>query len=140
MPAPQAPGLDVLSWPLIGRFLKWRHARTAMQAPLLAIAGLMVFDGLFGPQLAPKNLATVGAWLQYRGLVIVALLVAGNLFCMACPFMLPRRLGRWLRERLWRGGRPNAASIAEMARDYRARFPGKAVITGLPEAGDVQPQ
>ncbi len=76
-----------------------------MQAPLLLIAGLMIFDGLVGPRLAPKNLATVGAWLHYRGLVVLALLVAGNLFCMACPFMLPRQVGRWLRERFFGGGR-----------------------------------
>lgn len=42
--------------------------------------------------------------------------------------------------RLWKGGRPNAASIAAMAREYRDRFPGKAVITGLGEASDVQPR
>jgi len=42
--------------------------------------------------------------------------------------------------RLWKGGRPNAASIAKMADEYRTKFPGKAVITGLPEAGDVQPR
>ena len=66
----------------------------------------MIFDGLVGPQLAPKNLATVGAWLHYRGLVVLALLVAGNLFCMACPFMLPRQAGGWLRKRLGGEGRP----------------------------------
>jgi hypothetical protein len=42
--------------------------------------------------------------------------------------------------RLWKNGRPNAESIAAMAREYRAKYPGKAIITGLPEAGDVQPQ
>lgn len=67
---------------------------------LLALAGLVVFDGLLGPQQAPKNLATVTAWVHYRGLVVLALLVAGNLFCMACPFMLPREVGRWLGRRL----------------------------------------
>lgn len=41
--------------------------------------------------------------------------------------------------RKWKGGRPSAASIATMAAEYRAKFPGKAVISGLPEAGDVQP-
>ncbi len=82
-----------------------------MQAPLLLIAGLMIFDGLVGPQLAPKNLATVGAWLHYRGLVVLALLVAGNLFCMACPFMLSRQAGRWLRERLFGGGRNVPAAL-----------------------------
>lgn len=42
--------------------------------------------------------------------------------------------------RLWKGGRPSAVSIAAMAREYRAKYPGKAVITGLPEADNVQPQ
>jgi ferredoxin len=95
--------LDLLTWPLLGPFLKWRHARAALQIPVLALTALIVFDGLAGPRLAPKNLATVGVWLEYRGLVVLALLVAGNLFCMACPFMLPRRAGRWLREN-WLGG------------------------------------
>lgn len=42
--------------------------------------------------------------------------------------------------RLWKGGRPSAQSIAGMVREYRGKFPGKAVITGLAEAGDVQPK
>ena len=37
---------------------------------------------------------------------MLALLVAGNLFCMACPFMLPRQAGWWLRKRLGGEGRP----------------------------------
>jgi ferredoxin len=77
-----------------------------MQIPVFLLAALIIFDGLVGPQLAPKNLATVGVWLHYRGFVVLALLVAGNLFCMACPFMLPRRAGRWVREHWLGGGRP----------------------------------
>lgn len=92
---------DLARAPLLGPFLRWRHARAAMQAPLLLLAAVMVWDGLTGPQVAPKNLATVLTWLHYRGLVVLALLVAGNLFCMACPFMLPRNLARrFLRPRL----------------------------------------
>ena len=56
----RSPRLDLLTWPVIGPFLKWRHARTAMQIPIFLLASLMIFDGLVGPQLAPKNLATVG--------------------------------------------------------------------------------
>ena len=88
------PGFDLLAVPGLGRFLRWRHARTALALPLLLLAGLMVFDGLLGPQLAPKNLATVLVWVHYRGLVVLALLLAGNLFCLACPFMLVRNLAR----------------------------------------------
>ena len=97
---------DLLRWPLLGRFLRWRHSRTTVQAILLTLAGLMVFDGLTGPALAPKNLATVAGWIHYRGFLVLGLLVVGNLFCFACPFMLPRRLGKWLQNRFLNGGRP----------------------------------
>ena len=80
--------------PVIGRFLRWKHARTYMQAVLLAVSALILYDGFWGPQLAPKNLAGVLPWVHWRGLVVLALLIAGNLFCMACPFMLPRRLAK----------------------------------------------
>jgi hypothetical protein len=106
MPAPRSRRFDLLDWPVLGPFLKWRHARLVLQIPVLALTGLLIFDGLVGPALAPKNLATVGVWLEYRGLVVLALLISGNLFCMACPFMLPHRVARWLRERVLGGGRP----------------------------------
>ena len=99
----QAPsGSDVLRWPVIGGFLRWRHARTTLQLFLLFAAGVVVFHGLLGPQIAPTNLATVLAWVDYRGLLVIVLLAAGNFFCMGCPFVLVRDVGRrarppWLR-------------------------------------------
>jgi ferredoxin len=91
---------DILTWPLLGQFLKWRYSRWTMQFVLLLVAGFVIFDGLIGPQQAPRNLATVSAWVHYRGLVVLALLIVGNLFCMACPFMLPREVGHRLGARL----------------------------------------
>ncbi len=87
-------GTDWLRVPVLGRFLRWRHARTAMQIPLFALAVLMIVHGLFGPQLAARNSATLLTWVHFRGGVLIALLAAGNLFCMACPFMLPREIAR----------------------------------------------
>jgi hypothetical protein len=37
-------------------------------------------------------------------------------------------------QRLWKGGPPNAVSIAGMVREYREKFPGKAIITSLDQA------
>lgn len=91
---------DILTWPVAGSFLRWRYSRRIMQAVLLVVTGFIIFDGLIGPQQAPKNLATVTTWIHYRGFVVLALLFAGNLFCMACPFMLPREIGRWLGRKL----------------------------------------
>jgi hypothetical protein len=87
----------LLRVPLVGRFLRWRHARPALQAPLFALAVLVILDGLLGPQVAPLNLAGVLPWVHWRGLLVLALLLAGNVFCLACPFQLPRMLARrWL--------------------------------------------
>jgi len=93
---------DVLRWPAIGPFLRWRHARTALQILFLVAASALVLHGLFGPQIAPANLATVLTWVHYRGLLVVALLAVGNVFCTGCPFILVRDAGRrahtpWLR-------------------------------------------
>ncbi|HEU4690775.1 MAG TPA: hypothetical protein VFS23_20540 [Vicinamibacterales bacterium] len=88
---------DVLRWPAVGRFLRWRHARTSLQLILLVVAAVLVLHGLFGPQVAPANLATVVSWVQYRGWLIIAVLAAGNFFCTGCPFVLVRDAGRRMR-------------------------------------------
>jgi cytochrome c oxidase assembly factor CtaG len=96
-PRSLTPGFDLLRVPLLGRFLRWRHARLTMQLPLAALAGLLILDGLRGPQVGSMNLAGILPWIHWRGLVIVGLLTAGNVFCMACPFLVPRTLARrWL--------------------------------------------
>ena len=54
----------------------------------------MILHGLFGPTLAPKNLATTLTWVHFRGALVFVLLFAGNFFCLSCPFMLVRNLAR----------------------------------------------
>lgn len=86
--------LNLLDLPFIGVFFRWRYSRIVMQSIMLVIAIIMILHGLFGPQLAPRNLSTLLTWVHYRGILVLMLLVAGNFFCMACPFMLPRELAR----------------------------------------------
>lgn len=91
------PGkFDLLKAPFIGQVMRWKHFRTTAQSLMLLLAGLVVVDGLFGPQVGPMNLAGVLPWTHWRGFTVIALLVAGNLFCMACPFTFARDLGRRL--------------------------------------------
>jgi cytochrome c oxidase assembly factor CtaG len=94
---PRTSGFDLLRVPIVRHFLKWRHARLAVQLPLLALAGVLILDGLRGPQVGPMNLAGLLPWIHWRGLLILGLLAAGNLGCLACPFLVPRTLARrWL--------------------------------------------
>src|ERR1700730_2301929 len=65
-----------------------------MQLPLMPLAGVLILDGLRGRQVGPMNLAGVLPWIHWRGLLILSLLAAGNFFCIACPFLVPRTLAR----------------------------------------------
>jgi hypothetical protein len=89
-----ASRFDLLQVPLLGRLLRLKHARTLLQIPLFIVAVAMVLHGLFGPPLAPRNLATTLTWIHFRGALVFVLLFAGNFFCLACPFMLVRNLAR----------------------------------------------
>jgi len=93
--APSQP-FDLLRVPALGRILRYRHFRRVLQFALFTLAVAMVVDGWFGPQIAPLNLGGVLPWTYWRGFAVIALLTAGNFFCMACPFMFPRDLGRRL--------------------------------------------
>ena len=91
---------DLARMPVLGSFLRWKHARLTLQLPLGVLAGILVYDGLCGSQVAAMNLAGVLPWIHWRGIVILGLLVAGNISCMACPFTLPRAFARrWLPSR-----------------------------------------
>ena len=85
---------DLLRTPILGTILHYRHFRRCVQAAMLILAAAIAIDGFFGPQIAPVNLAGVLPWTHWRGLAVLALVMAGNLFCMACPFTLPRDLAR----------------------------------------------
>jgi cytochrome c oxidase assembly factor CtaG/ferredoxin len=97
--APQSPHrpFDLFRVPFLGRVLRAKAFRRGMQVTMLILALAIVLDGFLGPQLSPMNLAGVLPWTHWRGFTVIALLFAGNLFCMVCPFMLVRDLGRrWL--------------------------------------------
>lgn len=63
---------------------------------MLLLAAAIVIDGFLGPENSPMNLAGVLPWTHWRAFTVVALLVAGNFFCMVCPFTWVRDLGRRL--------------------------------------------
>src|ERR1700730_2882400 len=88
---------DLFRVPLLGRFLRSKPFRRSAQVVMLLLAIAVLLDGFLGPQLSPMNLAGVLPWTHWRGFTVIALLFAGNLFCMVCPFMLVRDFGRrWL--------------------------------------------
>jgi len=105
-----AQRFDLLRLPLIGRLLRARYGRMALQSAAFVTAVLVIADGFTGHPMGAMNLAGVLPWTYVRAFGVIALLVLGNIFCMSCPFMLPRELGhrlglarlkwpRWLRSK-----------------------------------------
>ncbi len=110
IPSRPAKRLDLLRVPLIGRLLRARYGRMALQSIAFVTAVLVIADGFMGHPMGAMNLAGVLPWTYVRAFGVIALLVLGNIFCMSCPFMLPRELGhrlglarlkwpRWLRSK-----------------------------------------
>ncbi len=90
------PRFDLLHTPVIGRVLRSRHGRMALQWVSLVLSAIVITHGLTGHQMGSMNVAGVVPWNYIRAGGVVALILFGNLFCMACPFMLPRELGHRL--------------------------------------------
>lgn len=97
-----ATAWDLLSVPMIGPIMRLRYFRRVMQVLMFGLALLIILDGLLGPQMSPMNLAGILPWIHWRGLLVIGLLVAGNFFCMACPFMLTRDLAKRIFPARWR--------------------------------------
>lgn len=93
---------DATRLPVLGSILRSAHGRLAVRFVVLALAMLVVLDGLFGPPEAATNLAGTWPWTHWRGLAAVSVLAVGNIACMSCPLIAPRTLlRRWIRPR-WR--------------------------------------
>ncbi|PWU06370.1 MAG: hypothetical protein C5B47_07600 [Verrucomicrobia bacterium] len=94
VPFSKSSPFDLFKLPIIGALLHSRIFRRVLQTSLLLLAVLIMLDGWFGPQFGPMNLAGTLPWTHWRGLTVFALLIAGNFFCMACPFTFARDLAR----------------------------------------------
>ncbi len=92
--SPPARGFDLFSLPAVAWFFKSRYGRQSLQAVMLLASAAIIVDGLFGHQMSSMNLAGIVPWTYARALFVLALLLIGNLFCMSCPFMLPRELAK----------------------------------------------
>lgn len=93
---------DLLRVPHLGRWIRSLAFRRTVQGLMFLVAAAVILDGFVGPKSANANLAGILPWTLGRTLAVIALLAAGNAFCFACPFLLPRewirRLGLRLRD------------------------------------------
>jgi hypothetical protein len=70
----------------IRRLLTSGALQPALQVPLLALMGVVVFVGLADVQDGGRNLATKLTWTIWWAGIIFTFFLAGRVWCLACPF------------------------------------------------------
>jgi cytochrome c oxidase assembly factor CtaG len=88
---------DLLQTPILGPMLRSRFGRAGLQSLTLLLIAALILDGLHGTPVAGLNLAGSVLWNILRPFNLLLFFIAGNLFCLACPFTLPRELARFFR-------------------------------------------
>jgi hypothetical protein len=111
-PVPARSAKDLLTVPLLGAFLRWRHFNTLLLVPTLLFFGIVVGAGLFGKQMT-ANPAILLTWILWWPAVIFTFFLVGRIWCVICPFgymgdvaqkivTLGRKAPRVLKNMWWR--------------------------------------
>lgn len=87
--------IDILQIPILGPTLRSRFGRAGLQSLTLLLIAALILDGVHGTPLSSLNLAGSVLWNILRPINLLLFFIAGNLFCLACPFTLPRELARF---------------------------------------------
>lgn len=95
--AEQTGRFDLLRLPIAGYLLRKGIGRPLMQCGTTLLLVLIVWHGWRGTPLSFLNLSGTFVWSVLRPVGLLLLIVAGNVFCMACPYTLPRQ---WMRRLL----------------------------------------
>ena len=78
--------LDLFRIPGLGALVRWPHLRTLAQLSVLAVFVLIVLAGLYGSQLASRNIAPLLTWTIWWGGLVVLIMFAGKAWCYVCPW------------------------------------------------------
>jgi len=84
--APAGEALDLLRVRWLRRLLTSRALQPSLQIPLLALMGVVVLLGFYDVQDGGVNLATKLTWTIWWAGIIFTFVLAGRVWCLACPF------------------------------------------------------
>lgn len=83
---PAGQALDLLQVPWLRRLLTSRALQPSLQIPLLVLMGIVALLGFYDVQDGGVNLATKLTWTIWWAGIIFTFVLAGRVWCLACPF------------------------------------------------------
>lgn len=84
--APAGEAFDLLRVQWLRRLLTSRALQPSLQVPLLALMAVVVLLGFYDVQDGGRNLATKLTWTIWWAGIIFTFVLAGRVWCLACPF------------------------------------------------------
>jgi 4Fe-4S binding domain len=84
--APSGEALDLLRVQWLRRLLTSRALQPSLQIPLLVLMAVVVLLGFYDVQDGGANLATKLTWTIWWAGIIFTFVLAGRVWCLACPF------------------------------------------------------
>jgi len=84
--APAGEALDLLRVQWLRRLLTSRALQPSLQIPLLILMAVVVLLGFYDVQDGGVNLATKLTWTIWWAGIIFTFVLAGRVWCLACPF------------------------------------------------------
>ena len=78
--------LDLFRIPGLARLVRWPPFRFACQLAVAGVFVLIILAGLYGDQLASRNIAPLLTWTLWWGGLVVLIMFAGKAWCYVCPW------------------------------------------------------
>jgi len=126
---PDAPRVNLLAIPGLRGLIRWAPFRFLCQSFVVILFLLVIAAGLFGNQLAAKNVAPLLTWTIWWGGLVLVILFVGKAWCYVCPW---DAIAGWIeRLRFWgKGGEGLGLGLA-WPRRLRNIFLATAFFVGL---------
>lgn len=80
------PRFSLFRLPGVKALVRLRHFRTVLQLLVVGVFALVVCAGLYGDQLAERNIAPLLTWTVWWGGLVLVILFAGKAWCYVCPW------------------------------------------------------
>ena len=84
---------DLLTFPILGKVLKWRGFQPSLEIPGVILFLLVIVVGIWGNQEPSQNFATMLVWVYWWSLLTFTFLFVGRIWCMICPL---GAVGEWV--------------------------------------------
>ncbi|MHC4814525.1 MAG: hypothetical protein ACYTFN_15660 [Planctomycetota bacterium] len=126
---PGSPRVNLFRVPGLLTLLRWPPLRFLCQLVFVVLFLLIILAGLFGNQLAARNIAPLLTWTVWWGGLVIVIMFLGKAWCYVCPW---DAIAGWIeRLRFWGKGKEGLSLGIRWPRTLRNIVLATVLFVGL---------